>query len=113
MSNDLKVLDRSVLISSLGDDRELIEEILELFRTAADDILDTLRISVIDGDLESVKKSAHSLKGSAGNIGAYALEESIREVETSCSDGNLKYIMRRIEDAVREYNRLKPELSEF
>jgi len=111
MSSELPVLDRSVLMSSLGDDLEIIEEILELFRTITPEILESLEKAADEGDLETVRKSAHSLKGSTGNIGAKAMQESIRNIEAACADKDKESVRERVNDSISEYHRLISEIS--
>ena len=110
MSSELPILDRSVLKLSMGDDQEFIEEVLELFTTITPEIIESLKKSADEGDLESVKRSAHSLKGSAGNIGASAMEESMRDIEAACADEDREAVRERVRDSISEYNRLKLEI---
>ena len=111
MSSELPVLDRSVLRTSLGDDKELIEEILELFEDTTPEIIDTLDKAADEGNIETVKKSAHSLKGSAGNIGAKALEEAMRDIEAACADKEPEGVRNTVNYAISEYNRLISEIN--
>ena len=110
MSSEFQVLDKSVLRSSLGDDQELIEEILELFATTTPEIMESLKRAAEEGDLETVGKCAHSIKGSAGNIGAEALLESMRDIEAACTEIDTDAIRKRVSDSITEYNRLTLEI---
>lgn len=110
MSSELPVLDRSVLMESLENDNELIEEILGLFEDITPEIIESLDAAADEGNIEEVKRNAHSLKGSAGNIGAKALEEAMRDIETACSEKELGGIRNKVSDAIDEYKRLKSEL---
>ncbi|MCD4776660.1 MAG: Hpt domain-containing protein [Candidatus Aegiribacteria sp.] len=110
MSSELPVLDRSVLMESLGNDKELIKEILELFKDTTPEIVENLDNAANEGNIEEVKRNAHSLKGSAGNIGAKALEESMRNIEAACAKNELEGIRNKVSGAIGEYNLLKSEL---
>ncbi|NOQ22539.1 MAG: hypothetical protein GQ565_07810 [Candidatus Aegiribacteria sp.] len=110
MSSELPVLDRSVLRSSLGDDQQLIEEILELFQTTTSDIIESLEKAAYEGDLETVRKTAHSIKGSAANISAKAMQESMKDIEAACAKEDREAVSERVRDSIREYNRLKLEI---
>lgn len=110
MTGELPVLDRSVLSSSLGDDVDLIKEILELFTTITPDIIDSLEKAAIEGDLDTVRKCAHSIKGSAGNIGAAALQESMRDIEAACTEEDTDDVRKTVTDSIGEYNRLISEI---
>ncbi len=110
MSSELPVLDRSVLRSSLGDDLELIEEILELFATTTPEIIESLKRAADEGDLETVRKCAHSIKGSSGNIGAEAMQESMRNIEAACADQDPDAVREKVSDSLTEYSRLTLEI---
>lgn len=110
MSSELPVLDRSVLMESLENDNELIEEILGLFEDITPEIIEALDAAADEGNIEEVKRNAHSLKGSAGNIGAKALEEAMRDIETACSEKEPGGIRNKVSDAIGEYKQLKSEL---
>lgn len=110
MTGELPVLDRSVLKLSLGDDRELIEEILELFDTSASELIESLKKAADEGDLETIRQVAHSLKGSAANIGAKALLESIRDIEAACAEEDPEAVGEKVRNSIGEYNLLKSEI---
>jgi len=111
MNDKLPVLDRSVLSTSLGDDKELISEILELFANTTPEIIAALDKAADEGNLDAVRKSAHSIKGSAGNIGAVALMQAMREIEDACADEEVSDDVRaKVATAITEYNLLRLEL---
>ena len=110
MNNELQVLDRSVLKSSLGDDKELINEIYDLFKNTTDELIESLGKAAGEGDLEAVKGYAHSIKGSSANIGAKAFQQSMREIETACTGENLEEVREKVRLSKVEYSRLMLEL---
>ncbi|MCK4671198.1 MAG: response regulator [Candidatus Aegiribacteria sp.] len=110
VNKGLDVFDRSVLRESLGDDHELIEEILELFKSNSDEIMTSLKNAALKDDLETVRKNAHSLKGSSGNIGAKALMKTMKSIEEACSDGDMNSIRTRIRLSEEDYIDLMEEL---
>lgn len=112
MSSELPILDISVLISSVGDDQEFIKDILELFYATTPEIIESLKKAADEGDLETVKEKAHSLKGSTGNIGARAMQESMSNIEAACNDKDYEAVRERVRDSINEYNRLKLEITD-
>lgn len=110
MNSEMPVLDRSVLRSSLGDDKELIREVLDLFLDTAPDLVDSLKKASDQGALEEVKSSAHSLKGSAGNIGAEALRASMKAVEEACRKSDPNSVRNSVAEALKQYRLLTEEL---
>ncbi len=107
---EFSVFDRSVLRESLGDDHDIIEEILELFKSNADGIMTSLKNAALEEDFETVRSSAHSLKGSAGNIGAKALMETMKNIEYACSDGDASEIRTRVRQSEKDFTDLIEEL---
>jgi len=110
MESELPILDRSILRESLGDDQELIDEIYQLFVTTAPEIMESLLKAVKDEDLETVKNRAHSLKGSAGNIGALAMQESMRQVENACRAQDSDRLAMTVNEAKTCYSDIMQEL---
>ena len=83
MSGD--VLDRTVIdmlrqLTPPGEPDVLVE-VLTLFLNEFPSRLDKLRNAQASGDIQEVQRAAHSMKGSAGNIGARALFDACRHVE--------------------------------
>jgi PAS domain S-box-containing protein len=110
MKKRLAIFDRSVLTESLGDDQELIREILEIFKSNADEIMTSLKNAALKDDLETIRRSAHSLKGSSGNIGAKDFMETMRSIEEACSDGDMNSVRTRIRQSEKDYTELMEEL---
>lgn len=73
------------LYSSLGDDPDL-GELVEMFVSEMPDRIAAIRASHSSGDRESLRRTAHQLKGAAGSYGfdtitaeAAKLEKRVRE----------------------------------
>jgi len=110
-STGLPTFDREVLKETFGDDTELIDELLGLFRSTAPDIMAALHTALESEDIEAVKSSAHSLKGSSANIGARALQNSMATLETACSENEIEQIRAIILQADRNFSDLIALLS--
>jgi two-component system, sensor histidine kinase and response regulator len=86
-------LDRSVLatLRELQQEGEpdLLIELIELFLTDIPPQLDALREAVEAGDAHSVKRIAHTLKGSCGNMGAVRMGAICAELEEIGSSEDL------------------------
>ncbi|MEQ6886929.1 Hpt domain-containing protein [Salicola sp. Rm-C-2C1-2] len=66
--------------------------LVNTFLQDADDRIHHLRQGAATGDVENVRKMAHSLKGSCINIGAPELAERCRTAEQRGRDGDLSDI---------------------
>lgn len=75
------------LSDRLGLDEEDFVVLLEMLITTAKADLDNLSGSVKDGNMEDAANYAHSLKGSAGNLGFMDFSSLAAEIEKSKTGG--------------------------
>jgi HPt (histidine-containing phosphotransfer) domain-containing protein len=66
---------------AVAGDREIVAEVLTLFQADTESRLQDLRGAVECGDRRRMCAQAHSMKGSAIQVGANALADSCREME--------------------------------
>ena len=74
-----------------------IAEIIPLFlRNVRADVA-ALKSSILNGDIESVRKRGHALKGSGGSYGLWRISELGAEIEKAAKDNNAaiaqKYVL--------------------
>jgi len=106
---DVEVLRR--LAASLGEGGgEAVRGLIETFRSHAPELLASLRRGVEDGDRESVRVAAHTLKSNAAMFGASALAEVSKQVEASASGGTLDEGPRQVDRVASELERATGEL---
>ncbi len=80
---DAPVFDEATALALFEDDRELLEEVVALFRTTARRLHQELAASLEAGDLETLVRTAHSLKGASANLAAErirAVSEALEEL---------------------------------
>jgi len=82
-------LDRAALLDRLEGDQELLLEIVELFLEDCPRRLAVGRQAVNAGDLVTLVRIAHSLKGSAANFGGADASSAALAVETAARAGDL------------------------
>lgn len=63
-----------------------VVELIEVFELQTQQLVAVLQASRAKGDLETMRKTAHSLKGSSGNLGAMRLAELSRLLENHAMD---------------------------
>ena len=66
---------------AVDGEREIVAEVLTLFQSDTESRLVELRQAVALGDRKRVRAQAHSLKGSAVQVGANSLADACREME--------------------------------
>ncbi len=74
-------IDRAGLMRRLGDDYELLEQVIGLFLADCPLRLAAIQAAVDLRDAEQIRTTAHALKGSAGNLSADTLAEAARTLE--------------------------------
>lgn len=89
LSSKHTVFDWDGLLYRLMGDEELAEEIVDDFLNQIHINLDSLKQSLDKHNGILVKKEAHIIKGSSGNVGAVVLQEIAEKIETAGSSGDL------------------------
>jgi HPt (histidine-containing phosphotransfer) domain-containing protein len=105
------VLDPEVLanLRDLGDP-ELLAELAEMFFDDATSRLAEMREAVEAGDAAGVKRVAHTLKGSSGNMGAARMSAICAELQDVGDSGDLAPARGLLEDLEDEFGRVRPAL---
>ncbi len=74
----------------MGDDGpQEVQELVNLYLEDAPAQLSNMRTSLAAGDLEVLKRAAHSFKSSCGNIGALGLQSLCLELEQKAAAGDV------------------------
>ena len=106
---DVEVIRR--LAASLGEGGEdAVRGLIETFRSHAPDLIAALRRGLENGDAESVRVAAHTLKSNAAMFGAANLADVSRQVEASASEGALDDGARLVDALASELERVMGEL---
>lgn len=80
------------LADNLGLEKNEYLELLDLFiDTAASDVSE-LESAIGEGNGEKAVGAAHSLKGSAGNLGLMEIHEQARKMEADARDNRLEAV---------------------
>ncbi|MBZ0269307.1 Hpt domain-containing protein [bacterium] len=106
----MEILDREYLFNIVGQDPELLREIVDLFFESSSEIVEGIHAAVRNADHEALYRDAHQLKGSLANVGAQAAAEAARVLELIGRNGVLSGIEDALSTLDREMERLTPEL---
>jgi HPt (histidine-containing phosphotransfer) domain-containing protein len=68
---------------------DVLTEILQMFLQEVPPRIERLRNAWTAGNIEEMRRAAHSLKGSAGNIGAHALHAVCSAIDDQGRSGEL------------------------
>lgn len=98
-------------LRELGD-QELLAEIAGMFVTDAPSQITELREAVESETAEDVERTAHSLKGSSGNIGASRMSEICDELQDAGASEDLSYAPQLLGQLEAEFGRVRPALED-
>ena len=102
------------LVSSLGggdEGREAVRELVEMFLDDAAAQMATLHGAVEQGDADTARRTAHTLKSSGATFGARPFAELCRELEALAREGRLDAAAALLDRADQEWERARSALS--
>ena len=113
-SNDSSLLDARMLhsIRNLTEPGEgdFLDELIHLFTARSPAIIDEIREAVTRRDNVKMSRSAHSLKGSCGNLGIKKLMLCCEKIEQLGSQGRVDEAALLLEDLEQTYTLSAKEL---
>jgi len=109
LNTDKSILDLDRLLEVYEDDHEGMLELFDLMIKNNRGLLEKLEQAVTAHDLEGVRKAAHSMKGSAGNVGATALHKLAASIEDAARDGSWNGLEENASLARPAFDRLRRE----
>ena len=108
---ETRVFDPAVLLDLLGGDAASVAEILAEFLDDVPRQLRALGTALDQGDLEAVRRQAHTVKGASANVGAQALREAAYDVERAAAADDAVAAARLADNVAHEFERLREQLS--
>src|SRR5258708_7530682 len=104
------VLDRVALMARVGDDQDLLRELVAIFLEDCPGWVEEIRTSVQRGDARNLKMFAHLLGGTVSNFGAREVTEAARKLEKMGHSGNLAGADEACEALLIAVDELRPAL---
>lgn len=92
--------------------RSLLTRMIDIFLENAPKRIEAARVGGESGDLEAVKEAMHSLKSSAGNLGAVGLQELARNIERQVAEEKGEEIPALVSDLEEYFAPVKVRLEE-
>lgn len=103
---DPVVIDNLRQLTPAGEPDVLVE-VLQLFLQDVPRRIARLRAACVAGDAAELQKTAHSLKGSAGNVGAQALFAISRQLDDLGREGDLTDAKQLVDALDAEFARVE------
>jgi two-component system, sensor histidine kinase and response regulator len=107
------VLDRAALLARIGDDPELLRELVGIFLEDCPGWLEQIRAGVRQVDARRLKLYAHLLSGTAANFGAHDVTAAARRLELMGQSGQLDGAPEALADLVVAIDQLTPALHQL
>lgn len=111
------IVDLTFLREATDGNKELIQQLVDLFREQVDEFRGEMKGSLSDNDAERLRKVAHKAKGSISALGMMEVRVSLQEMEDICvgyNGGSLKDILgEKVESFLRDIEQALYELDEY
>ena len=108
-----EVLNAAEALARAGGSEKLLCRVCQVFLDNLPTMWAELQTAVANTDAAAIQRTAHTLKGSAGLIGAQAATAAARELEMMAKAGKLDGAGLALDRLDRELNRLTPAVAEL
>ena len=106
-------IDRASLLQRVEGDQELLAEMIHLFQEDLPVLVSTMHSALESGDMVVLERSAHSLKGAAGNLSAPVTALAALQLEKDARNKDVEAARRSLLEVERAVQQLLPALAEL
>jgi len=85
-----ETVDRESILNRLEGNSELLTELVHLFLEEAPQLMDAMRKALEQGDMQTLGRSAHSMKGALGNFLAHTAVSASSRLEDDAKRGDVE-----------------------
>jgi PAS domain S-box-containing protein len=85
----VEALDLEAALARLDGDRNLFEELAQIFKSECPKIMAEMRRAISEGDVKALEHQAHSLKGSSAHLSASEVSRTAAEIESLARSGKI------------------------
>lgn len=94
--SDTPLWDKTQPLKRFAGNEKLLNRLVDLFIETHPSALEKLKMAIQKGDLETVRTTAHAIKGNSADIGVLQLHKIAMELEYACKDESLDDIAKRV-----------------
>jgi two-component system, sensor histidine kinase and response regulator len=98
------------LLMRIDNDRELLRELVDIFKEECPRLLELLQEQVARGDFEQVQFTSHGLKGMLGGLSAMRAAATAGRLEKMASDRELPALAHTVTELKLDVEKALPEL---
>lgn len=95
--------------NSVENNEIILSEIIQCFISDISNIIEQLQTASANNDYDAIMKYGQTIKGSAGNISAFSLEEIASLLEhagKSCNNDNINILIKKLEEEFEKFLKL-------
>jgi CheY-like chemotaxis protein len=107
----LEVVDSAAVLSRVGGDIDLLQELAALFSECCPSLLEEIRSALTGQDCRRLERAAYALRSAVSNFHARAASDAALRLERIGREGDLSLAESAVQDLIDELERLKPALS--
>lgn len=82
--------DRDFALDQAAEDEELLQELIDIFKSSFSDDLQSLKEGIAASDCEQVASAAHSIKGASSSLGILGITQIVKQIEEESKAGSLE-----------------------
>ena len=105
-----KLIDKKTFLEVIGEDKDMVLTVLELFREQSELCVKTMHTAIERSDALSFKRAAHDLKNVGRNIASERLVEAAEELEGLGDNGELGSAAEKLVQAEKMLGTAEKEL---
>jgi len=83
-------LDRGSILERLEGNQDLLIEVIQAFQEEAPQLIEAMRKALRQGDMKQLARSAHSMKGAAGNFSTCGTASAASQLEKDAQSGDVE-----------------------
>lgn len=111
--SDIKLWDKDYLLEQIGGSEPILMQLVDMFLGDVPNQLAALSAEIENNDFESVLSSAHSIKGSALNLGAFQFGQVGAEMEQAAKDNDAAFLNENLSRLTAAYEAVAEVFSDF
>lgn len=103
---DKKIFDKAAVMDRLGNDTELLQELLQMLFSDIDQKIVSIKASISKDDFDGIEKKAHSLKSALGNLGADISHNYAFQIELAgrnATNENLENLIEAFSESIENF----------
>ncbi|MBN1390334.1 MAG: Hpt domain-containing protein [Candidatus Thermoplasmatota archaeon] len=109
----MEIFDPEKIKDRIGGDDELLGEMIDIFLSVYPADLEKIEKAIRSKDLEGIRRSAHSMKGSISNFSEKGAYIAVREIENAAERKDPNNIPQLYERLLEELGILIKDLKEY